>query len=956
MDRCGIFNFRFIFTLATVLLNSMLYAQEAPVWLDHLIRDEITDPGYLESQKVLDPYTISTVRITMDPDDYNFLLTNIDNNEYLLANMTYESPTIPLTTIEQVGIRLRGAVARGVRKKSFKISFRAFGHDDREFHSLRKLNLNCDFQDIHLMRAKTCTDLFRLMGVDAARVGYSKLFINGEYRGLFANSEDIDKAFLETRFGDNNGNLYKCDGASLQNGSGGYRLTTNEDFPDYSDILEFINVLNNTPADRFKEEIEKVFDVDEMLMYLACNVLLGAWDDYWVLAKNYYIYHDLISDQFNYIPHDFDGSLGTYWYPKNMDVAYDNVYDWSPNSGRPMVENLLAVPEYRDRYTHYLMLLCMGPFSLEAMEPEIDRTADVIRGTLVNDPFWDWTPSDFDRAFDQAISQGNNKYGMKEYIQLRRNSALQQLDEVGPFIKETGRTPLLPDETNPVTISALVVDRYNVSSVTLTYKMNGYSDELTMLDDGQGVDDEALDFVYSVQIPSSPDAYEVQYFIEAANNNGKTSRFPARNEWMTYQVNYQPPIVLINELLARNDSTNHDNRNEYDDWFELYNPGDDEIDLTGMYVSDNLSQPRKWRLGNLSIQPGGFVLLWADDDPEQGTNHVGFKLSGSGEVLGLFDTDEKQNTQIDIVQFPAQLADVSFGRTEDGAEEWIFYDKPTPGFGNRDSIISYEDLSDITDLEGAVIIGSNEDNPWEGASSGAGSPPGEEIDMLIDNDILTKYLVRDIESWVEIVTNEPSMVRGYSITSANDVPTRDPRSWQLQGWDAETESWVTLHYVENNPSWEERFLSKDWYFENREWYSRYRLNITAINFNAQNLMQMAELQIWGLLGQATANESASALPDKFQLQQNYPNPFNPSTTIRYKLDNFSHIMLTVHNVKGQLINTLAQGHQPAGSYEIQWNGTNASGARSSSGLYFYTLHAKSQGKNVIRTHKMLLMK
>ena len=38
-----------------------------------------------------------------------------------------------------------------------------------------------------------------------------------------------------------------------------------------------------------------------------------------------------------------------------------------------------------------------------------------------------------------------------------------------------------------------------------------------------------------------------------------------------------------------------------------------------------------------------FLLLWADDDPEQGANHVGFKLSGSGEVLGLFDTDEKQN-------------------------------------------------------------------------------------------------------------------------------------------------------------------------------------------------------------------------------------------------------------------------------------------------------------------------
>ena len=302
----------------------MSQTNDAPAWMDHMVREEITDQDYIKSRQVLDPFSIATVRITMDPADYNRLLKNTGSNEYLLADMTFESPNIPLQIIEQVGIRLRGAAARGARKKSFKISFRAFGHDSREFFSLHKLNLNCDFQDPHLMRAKTCTDLFRLMGVDAARVGYAKLYINDDYRGLFENSEDIDKVFLRTRFGNNDGNLYKCPGgATMQNGAGGYILQTNNEVPDYSDIQNFINVLNNTPAAKFKQEIEKVFDVDEMLMYVACDVLLGAWDDYWVLAKNFYFYHDLYSDQFNYIPHDFDGSLGTDWYHGN--IAHGNV-------------------------------------------------------------------------------------------------------------------------------------------------------------------------------------------------------------------------------------------------------------------------------------------------------------------------------------------------------------------------------------------------------------------------------------------------------------------------------------------------------------------------------------------------------------------------------------------------------------------------------------------------------
>ncbi|MBN1559891.1 CotH kinase family protein, partial [candidate division KSB1 bacterium] len=699
-------------------------AQDAPAWLRHIIAGEITDPGYVESQKILDPYTISTVRITMAPDDYEFLINNTGNNEYLPAEMSYESPTIPLQTIEQVGIRLRGAVARGVRKKSFKISFQEFGFDDREFYSLRKLNLNCDFQDPHLMRAKTCTDLFRLMGVPAARVGYAKLYINGDYRGLFANSEEIDKAFLRTRFNNNDGNLYKCPGgATMQNGAGGYELQTNEAAADYTDIRNFIDVLNNTSSDRFKREIEKVLNVDEMLLYTACNVLLGAWDDYWVLAKNFYFYHDLSTDLFNYIPHDFDGSLGTDWYHGN--VAYGNVYTWSPNSGRPMVDNLLAVPEYRNRYTHFLMLLCMWPFSLEAMEPEIDRTADMIRETLINDPYWGWQASDFNDAFDHSIPRGNVKYGMKEYIRLRRTSALQQLERIGPFIRPQNRSPLLPNELDAVTVSALVVDREGVSTVNLVYQVDNSSTNIAMFDNGAGGDETADDFIYTAIIPAMSDSTQVDYYIEATNGAGRRSRYP-ESDWLSYRINYQPPKLLINELLAQNDSTCKDNYDEYDDWFELYNPGDEIIDLYGMYVSDNLSEPRKWRLGDLSIPPKGFLLLWADDDTEQGAQHVGFKLSGDGEVLGLFDTDDHANMPIDQLRYGAQTKDISYGRTTDGADEWISFNQPTPGRGNRDSTSVPDNLVDITDLGGAI------------AEPNDNSPAAETIDNLIDNNVQTK--------------------------------------------------------------------------------------------------------------------------------------------------------------------------------------------------------------------------
>ena len=151
------------------------------------------------------------------------------------------------------------------------------------------------------------------------------------------------------------------------------------------------------------------------------------------------------------------------------------------------------------------------------------------------------------------------------------------------------------------------------------------------------------------QIPAIADSGIVYYYVESTNNKGRTSRYPAAGEWESFPVNYQPPNLKINELLAQNDAMYRDNYDEYNDWFEIYNPTDEALNLQGMYVSDDLTDPRKWRLGNLSIPAKGFLLLWADDDAEQGSNHVGFKLSGEGEQLGLFDRDENENLPIDTV-------------------------------------------------------------------------------------------------------------------------------------------------------------------------------------------------------------------------------------------------------------------------------------------------------------------
>ena len=76
------------------------------------------------------------------------------------------------------------------------------------------------------------------------------------------------------------------------------------------------------------------------------------------------------------------------------------------------------------------------------------------------------------------------------------------------------------------------------------------------------------------------------------------------------------------------------------------------------------------------IQPGQFLVFYADEDPAQGSTHVDFKLSNSGEAVGLFDRDGL--TAIDTVSFGTQVKDVSYGRYPDGTGTWGTMTTPTP--------------------------------------------------------------------------------------------------------------------------------------------------------------------------------------------------------------------------------------------------------------------------------------
>lgn len=93
-------------------------------------------------------------------------------------------------------------------------------------------------------------------------------------------------------------------------------------------------------------------------------------------------------------------------------------------------------------------------------------------------------------------------------------------------------------------------------------------------------------------------------------------------------------------------------------------------------------------------------------------------------------------------------------------------------------------------------------------------------------------------------------------------------------------------------------------------------------------------------------------PASFSLRQNYPNPFNPSTAIAYDLAKNASVTLKIYDLSGREVKTLVQGFQGAGTYTVNWNGTNDAGAKVASGIYLYRL----QAGEFVQTRKMVLLK
>lgn len=598
-----------------------------------------------------------------------------------------------------VGGRFKGNSSYSGLRRSINLEF-DYVVTNADLMGFSTINLNNANLDPTVMREAL---YFNVMGqyTPCPQGTICQLYANGALWSVYCLIQQENKELIKEWFPSTDGDRWRAPntagGMNFSGSNSAFIVFTNQNVWFYTNhyslkststntltalqrLTNAIYTLHLTPTAQLRDKAEDVFAVDSWLWALGIEILFVDDDSYWYKGADYGFYYEPESGRIHPVQHD-----------GNEAFYVGSTYTLSPVTGatgnnRPLLYKFLSNNELRQRYLAHLRTVIEENFTPAKMAAAMDHYTMLHSNAIALDP----------RKTGTFATYTAGLTSLKTYITNRYNYLMThaELTPLQPSINWVSGPSNTVYATNIPAITANVTSSGSgISSVWLYFRDKPYGRFTVrqMYDDGAHGDGAVGDGVYGAVTTNYPAGNKIHYYIEArANNAAQAARFaPARAENVTYDYSVAlttaaSTSVVINEFMASNTSTLADSQGEYDDWIELRNLTGTTVNLTGLYLTDEPGNPRKWAFpAGTTIPANGYLLVWAD---ENGTAtpglHASFKLSASGEQIYLIDTDANNNQVLDAITFGSQATDVSFGRTAVDADVWSTM-APTPNAANQ---------------------------------------------------------------------------------------------------------------------------------------------------------------------------------------------------------------------------------------------------------------------------------
>ena len=559
------------------------------------------------------------------------------------------------------------------------------------------INLNNAYGDETMMRE---TLYFNVMSQYAVcpRGCLAQLYVNGVNWGVYSCAQQQDDTLINEWFPSNQGYRFR---AANMDGSAAFVYLNTTNVASYTPHYELKSDPNTNAWPRFvraiyafnqlatntatlRDKAEDIVAVDRWLWFFALENLFVDEDSYWSKGSDYILYYEPETGRVHPVEHDGNEAL-----TPAMGIDYTlTPVQGATASNRPLLYRLLGNAELRQRYLAHLRTVIEENFNPPAMTAWINGYHARSIAAVIADP---------KKGYTGMATYTNDLNSLKTFVTNRYKFLTNhaELKPLQPNITAVHGPTRPVYATNAGWITAAVSANGNsgVGSVWLYHRGKGYGrfTWTQMFDDGAHQDGAAEDGLFGAATTNYPAGTKVRYYIEARGTNAaKATRFsPARAEEQTYYYHVALTLaastpVVLNELLADNETTVTDPQGEYEDWIELRNLTDQPVDLTGWHLSDEPGNLRKWTFPAATIIPAnGYLVVWADEDTTATPGlHASFKLSKSGETVFLTDTDANLNQVLDSVTYNPPTADVSYGRLTSDSDVWSTM-PPTPNAANR---------------------------------------------------------------------------------------------------------------------------------------------------------------------------------------------------------------------------------------------------------------------------------